>query len=490
MNEFILENNKSLPSSWTRSKLDNLCELIGGGTPSRNNLEYFGGNIIWLTPTEIPKNMIVPISDSKEKITNLGLKKSSAKIIPKESVLLTSRASIGYVAIAGKDVTTNQGFASFICHESLFNYYLAYWLWCNKENLESEATGTTFKEISKSKLRELIIPLPPLNEQKRIVAKIEELFSLISNISNLLDNTKKQTRVYEKMIIFNTLSGKYTEEWRKNHSNLNGSYTLSKIFEERKRFLGKKYVEIEPEIQNTLTIPDSWKWTSLNNISEKIVDGVHFTPNYTESGIPFLSVKDIKNDRINFDDCKFISKEDHNELIKRCNPEFNDVLITKSGTIGRTAVINTKKFFSLFVSVALIKISHNHLDPYYLNYVLKNFMNHIDIAQKIKGGVIKNFHLEDLRLVPIPIPNLEEQKEIVSVLDTHMTIINNYKMSIDELKQKIDVLKSSILKTAFEGKLVPQDPNDEPAEILLQKIKQEKQLIQKQKPSRSTKNVK
>ena len=220
MNELILENNKSLPSSWTRSKLDNLCELIGGGTPSRNNLEYFGGNIIWLTPTEIPKNMIVPISDSKEKITNLGLKKSSAKIIPKESVLLTSRASIGYVAIAGKDVTTNQGFASFICHESLFNYYLAYWLWGNKKNLESEATGTTFKEISKSKLKELIIPLPPLNEQKRIVAKIEELFSLLESTKEILEKTKILLKQYRQSLLKSAFEGKLTIEWRNDNNEI------------------------------------------------------------------------------------------------------------------------------------------------------------------------------------------------------------------------------------------------------------------------------
>ena len=119
MSELVLEKHDELPKNWIKAKLNDLCELIGGGTPSRNNSEYFGGNIIWLTPTEIPKNTITRINDSREKITDLGLKKSSARIIPKESVLLTSRASIGYVAIAGDNVTTNQGFASFICYKPL-----------------------------------------------------------------------------------------------------------------------------------------------------------------------------------------------------------------------------------------------------------------------------------------------------------------------------------------------------------------------------------
>ena len=180
--ELVFE--KDVPKRWIKTKLDNLCELIGGGTPSRQNFEYFGEDILWLTPTEIPKNKIVKIYDSREKITTLGLEKSSAKIIPKNSVLLTSRASIGYVAIAGTEVTTNQGFASFVCNTILHSYFLAYWLFGNKNLLESKATGTTFKEISKSKLRELEFKLPPLNEQKRIVSKIESIFGRIDAIEN------------------------------------------------------------------------------------------------------------------------------------------------------------------------------------------------------------------------------------------------------------------------------------------------------------------
>ncbi len=105
MNESALPE---LPGGWVWTRLEDACiELMGGGTPSREIPEYFGGNIIWLTPTEVPKNKIAILNDSKEKITESGLRYSSAKIIPKDSVLLTSRASIGFVAIAGCDVTTN-----------------------------------------------------------------------------------------------------------------------------------------------------------------------------------------------------------------------------------------------------------------------------------------------------------------------------------------------------------------------------------------------
>ena len=411
--------------------MDNLCELIGGGTPSRQNSEYFNGDILWLTPTEIPKDQIIRINDSREKITKLGLKKSSAKIIPTDSVLLTSRASIGYVAIVGTDVTTNQGFASFVCNDTIFNYYLAYWLFGKKNFLESLSTGTTFKEISKAKLRVLKIPLPPFPEQKRIVSKIESIFAHIDAGKEKLENVKvllKQSR--------------------------------QSVLKERFDKLGKQH--------------DSQK---LDELSVKITDGTHFTPKYEEVGIPFISVKDIRNERIYFDNCKYVSKETHENLIKRCHPEFGDLLITKSGTIGRIAIVDTKIPFSLFVSVALIKLMDN-IDRNYLKFFLQNFFNHTDISQQIKGAVVKNFHLEDIRQVVIPLPLLSEQKRIVSKLESIFGRIDSTEKSLDAVLSKIDLLKKSVLKCAFEGKLVPQDPNDEPASVLLERIKKEKTQLE------------
>ncbi len=164
----LVGKNNGLPDGWIRTTLENVCKLIGGGTPSRKIPQYFGGSTIWLTPTEIPKEQIKVITDSREKITSLGLQKSSAKLVPTGSVLLTSRASIGFVAIAGVPVTTNQGFASFLPSDMIFNYFLAYWLWANKDLLTIWATGTTFKEITKSPIQQLEINLPPLPEQHRI----------------------------------------------------------------------------------------------------------------------------------------------------------------------------------------------------------------------------------------------------------------------------------------------------------------------------------
>ena len=227
----------NLPEGWINCKINNICELIGGGTPSRKHLEYFDGGIIWLTPTQIIKNKIKIINDSKEKITELGLKKSSAKLISKHSVLLTTRASIGYVAIAGTEVTTNQGFASFVCSGTISNYYLAYWLFSKKNLLESQATGTTFKEISKSTLRELEIPLPPLNEQKRIVAKIESIFDRIDAVERYVESTLNRLGALKKSTLKQAFEGKLVPQ---DPNDELAEILLQKIKQERKQLIQKQ----------------------------------------------------------------------------------------------------------------------------------------------------------------------------------------------------------------------------------------------------------
>ena len=136
-----------------------------------------------------------------------------------------------------------------------------------------------------------------------------------------------------------------------------------------------------PKEEEPYKLPDNWVWTRLENISEKITDGAHKTPTYVKEGVPFISVKDIRNNEIFFDDTKFISLEEHKELYKRCNPEKGDVLVTKSGTIGRTAIVKDDIEFSLFVSVALIKNIKNVINSNFLSYAMQDFINKIDVQE-------------------------------------------------------------------------------------------------------------
>lgn len=164
-----------LPQFWTQAKLGEVTTMVGGGTPSRNVPEFFSGDILWATPTDITGLDSLWIEDTAEKITEIGLESSSAKLLPAGTVLMTSRATIGVTAIAKYPIATNQGFINFICNpEFILNEYLAFWLPAIKDWLIQIAGGTTFKEITRSTARNIEIPLPPLPEQERIVAILRQ----------------------------------------------------------------------------------------------------------------------------------------------------------------------------------------------------------------------------------------------------------------------------------------------------------------------------
>jgi type I restriction enzyme S subunit len=167
-----------LPEGWRWARLGEVSRISGGGTPLRHQAEYYGGDIPWLTPTEVPDTPIIPyITTTREYITQRGLANRSARLVPANTVLLTSRATIGRVAIAAVPLTTNQGFANFVCGDQVEPKFLAYALRYLSAQIIGRASGTTFLEIRKSVLREMQLPLPTLPEQHLIVARLERLLA-------------------------------------------------------------------------------------------------------------------------------------------------------------------------------------------------------------------------------------------------------------------------------------------------------------------------
>ena len=345
------------------------------------------------------------------------------------------------MAISGGNVTTNQGFASFICSNVILNYFLAYWLWSKKTFLESEATGTTFKEISKSKLRDIIILIPPLNEQKRIISKIEELFSNIDSTKQSLEQTKLQLELYR-------------------YSLLKDAY--EKLVEKHESY-------------------------SLNDLCLKITDGEHFKPKFIETGIPFVSAKDISETGLVFDNAKYVSKDDAKKFRLKCNPEQNDILMVSRGIVGRTCLVDTKESFCLLGSVILLKPNKTIKSKFLNNYL--NLASVQNALVKLSSSTVQGaIYLRDLKKTTIPLPSLQEQEQIVSKIEQGFSLIENTQNIINSTLQTLQTMKMSVLQHAFEGKLVPQDPNDEPAQILLEKIKSTKEAQPAKK--RRAKNVK
>lgn len=373
-------------------------------------------------------------------------------------------------------------------------------------DLENRGYGRHFQHLRKESLK-----LAPASEQTRIVAKLEELLSDLDAGVAELKAAQKKLAQYRQSLLKAAVEGALTAEWRAHNTPAEtGAQLLERILTERRtrweakqlakfaeqgktppKDWQKKYPEpVQPDTTDLPELPEGWVWASLDMLTEKIVDGTHHTPIYTTSGVPFISVKDIRDGIIYFDDCKFVSDETHAELIKRCNPQKGDLLVTKSGTIGRTAIVIDGKEFSLFVSVALLKPSSKHVDMPWVDIAFQAWLQSINIANDIKGTAVKNLHLEDFRELHIPIPPIAEKSEAMSAFMSAWGVGLQLQQAIDASLKQTAAQRQNILRAAFAGELVPQDPNDEPASVLLERIRAERAERTKQPKKRQPKKQK
>ena len=234
-------------------------------------------------------------------------------------------------------------------------------------------------------------------------------------------------------------------------------------------------------------IPDNWTWTKIGYLIYKLSDGAHKTPRYTSTGVPFLSVKDMSRGQIDFGNCKYISEEDHEILYKRCDPKKGDILLSKVGTTGVPALVDTEKKFDLFVSVALLKFNHNYIDPLYLKYLIESSIVQIQAKRNTRGVGNKNWVLRDIAGTVVPLPPLSEQSRIAAKIAQLFALLRKVESSTQQYAKLQTLLKSKVLDLAMRGKLVEQDPNDEPASVLLEKIKAEKKQLIKEKKMKKSK---
>ncbi len=343
-------------------------------------------------------------------------------------------------------------------------------------------------------VKELKVTVAPLNEQKRIADKIEVLQAKSKKAKQALDAAKPLLDKLRQSILASAFRGDLTAEWRKKNPDVEpASVLLDRIRAERRekweenelakmKAKGKepkndnwksKYKEPESVNINELPeLPDGWSWTNINMLSTKVTDGVHKKPNYVETGIPFVTIKNLTaGPGISFDNLNYISESDHKEYIKRAHPERGDILVSKDGTLGVIRLIDTNRIFSIFVSVALIKPTNSDISEY-LSYILQT--PQCQMSMKATGSGLKHIHLKDLKIVPVPIPPIEEQKKIVTCLKRKINSTQIFYNILKDSSKKIFELNQSILSKAFSGELVPQDPSDEPAAELLARINGQK----------------
>lgn len=366
---------------WNIVKLGDICDTTSGGTPLKSNEEFYvPAEIPWINSGEVRNGEIFKAS---KYISRLGLEKSSAKLIPANSVLVAMYgATAGQVGLLMFEAATNQAVCSILPSDKFNPKFLYYILSSKTESLIQMSVGGAQPNISQGIIKNIEIPLPPLEVQEEIVKELDGYQAVIDGAQKVIDNWKP-----------------------------------------------------------TLPINPKWEKVKLEEVCLQITDGTHSTPTYTETGVPFLRVTDITGTN---DSKKFISLEEHNTLIKRCHPQKNDVLYTKNGTIGIAKLVNWDWDFSIFVSLCLLKPNTTKIMPKYLELFL-NSSNALNQAHShSKTGAITNLHLVEIKSFIIPLPNLQEQQEVITKIEEEEKVVEECKKLIKLHQEKINAKIQSI----------------------------------------------
>ena len=312
-----------------------------------------------------------------ELITQEAVQETSTKIAPKNSTIVITRVSVGKFAFADDDYAINQDLTALVSRDvdRLAPEFIRVVAHHIAAIVENNAEGIGVRGVTRSFLSALQIPLPPLEVQKEIEAEIEGYQKVIDGARAVLDNYRTH-----------------------------------------------------------IPIQSDWPIFRLQDVCDKITDGTHQTPTYTDSGIPFLRVTDITQSD---GSKKFISTNEHAELIKRCKPEVGDVLYSKNGTIGVAKLIDWDWEFSIFVSLALIKPKCDRLDSRYLEIFLNSDNALSQATARSKSGTVTNLHLEEINEIRIPIPPLETQRAIVAEFEAEQALVNANHELIARMEKKI-----------------------------------------------------
>ena len=323
-----------IPDSWKWVRIAEIGAVIGGGTPKTENAAYWDKNgIPWLTPADMKFISGKYAERGERNISKVGLENSSATLMPKGAILYSSRAPIGYIAIAANNISTNQGFKSLVPTIMDTNEFIYYSLIARTSDIISRASGTTFKEISGTEFGLTLIPLPPLAEQRRIVAKIEELLPHIDRYAAAWERLETFNRRFpddmRKSLLQMAIEGKLVERRPEEGT---GEELYQRIQAEKRRLIKSGKLKKEkplPEIagdEKPFDIPDGWKWCRLAEVID-VRDGTHDTPPYVLEGVPLVTSKNLANGGIDFSTAKMISKDDADNINSRSFVDDGDILL-------------------------------------------------------------------------------------------------------------------------------------------------------------------
>lgn len=325
------------------------------------------------------------------------------KIAEKDDILLSVRAPVGPTNLSPGKVCIGRGLTAIRPGSSISLEYLLYFFRYYEAQLQKSGTGTTFKAITQNVIKNIEVPVPSLDEQERIVFKIEELFPKLDASVAELKTAKEKLKVYRQAVLKEAFS---TCE----------------------------------------------KYTKISDVCQHVTDGDHMPPPKADYGIPFIMISSIEKAHINWENTKYVTENYYEAIGELRTPRKGDILYTVTGSFGIPVMVDTDKKFCFQRHIALLR-PNAKITQKYLFYVLQTPHVYTQASKKATGTAQKTVGLSVLRNITIPYCSAEKQMRIVEFLEQHLTTCDSIEHAVDASLQQAEALRQSILKQAFEGEL-------------------------------------
>jgi type I restriction enzyme S subunit len=393
---------------WQIKTIAETTKIVSGGTPKTKIEEYWSGDIAWITPADLGKLNTREVNLTRRTITEEGLRKSSAKLFPANSVILSSRAPIGHLAINTISMATNQGCRGIVPNNNLDNVFLFYFLKSNIKLLNELGTGTTFKELSTKALGSVKIPIPPLEEQKQIVAILDKAFTAIDQAKTNIDK--------------NIVNAKELFQSK-----------LNDIFSQK---------------------GDGWEEKTLGEVVNIIGGGTPSKKNeaFYDGDIPWATVRDMNSDKLSITDHR-ISELGLKKSSTNIIPRAHVIISTRVG-LGKVCILEQDTAINQDLKGLIPKMKHNILNDFI-------FWWYKSIGKKVieagTGATVQGVKLSFVRELNFPLTTMDEQVRVVGVLNKFSNFIDGLEKQY--LQKELDLLelKKSILQKAFAGELTQKE---------------------------------
>ncbi len=478
-----------IPRGWHRIALGDVADLGTGHTPSRHHPEYWDGGVPWIGIRDAGAHHGRVIVDTVQTVSDQGLANSAARLLPKDTVCLSRTASVGYVVKMGREMATSQDFVTWSCLEPLDADYLMNALLAEGQDIRRFGEGSTHTTIYFPEVKAFHIDLPPKAEQRRIVAKLNTLMARLAHARAEMNRVPILSQHGHTAILRTGVSGALTRDWRGKRTNEPVASLLRRLPVPQQGRGGRSATDKVIPGTAALAVnhpgtrlPDGWAWVPLLRVAKQETG---HTPSrsqsaYWDGGIPWIGIRDAgaHHGRSIDETMQTISSEGLANSSARVLPA-GTVCLSRTASVGYVTIMarpmaTSQDFATWTCGDALL--------PEYLMYAL--MAEGEDIRKFGMGSTHTTIYFPEIRAFHIALPPIAEQHAISARIKTAIERAHRLEAEAARARELLDRLESAILAKAFRGELVPQDPNDEPASVLLDRIRAERAAAPKPKRGR------